>query len=376
MGFTDPFRKLNCPFCSEEYHLGDFGIYSERDGSVMHAPPQDFWPRVASRFWVRPLAGRKNVLAQALRQCPNPNCQKRLPFNIEYVEDNITIAVIGDSFSGKSHYIATTIKQLKDGQIPPELGLSNFAASASGIDDRYRNDYYDPLFKRGEPLQTTHQATNPVDDPLIYEMCIASKRVNFLFYDASGEDIANIDTRVQNKPHILNARAIIFLADPWSMPGFVNQLAHHLRPDPRYLTGRTATDVLNRVIGVFKRASNQMRETQFSLPVAIAFSKSDLIPYLRTRSNDPRYLALADLQYPSRLNSKESDDIHAVVRQLLLEVGENSLVAMENTIARLNFSAISATGSSLNDQGKYSQIEPNRCLDPLFWVLRELKVVE
>jgi hypothetical protein len=376
MGIIDPFHKIRCPFCSEENHLGDFAVYSETSSAVMHAAPQGSWQRIWSRVWVRPLEGRKYTLARALRQCPNPYCGKRLPFNIEYVDDNITIAVIGDSFSGKSHFIAAAIKQIKDGQVPPELGLAGFTASASGIEDIYKNNYFDPLFKRGEPLALTPFANKPLDDPLIYEMLIAGKRINLLIYDASGEDVALIDTRVQNKPHILNAQAMIFLADPWSMPGFVDQLAHHLRPETRYLTGRRSTDVLTGVIRIFQRASNQLRETQFSLPVAVALSKSDLIPYLRTRSGDPRYPALADTQYRSTLNRSESDAIHGIVRQLLLEVGESALAAMEQTIERVNFSAISATGASLNDQGRYTQVEPHRCLDPLFWVLRELEVVE
>ncbi len=218
-------------------------------------------------------------------------------------------------------------------------------------------------------------AQKPLDEPLIYEMRIAGRRINLLIYDASGEDIAQIDTRVSNKPHILNAQAMIFLADPWSMPGFVDQLSHHLRPDPKALTGRMSADVLNNVIEVFKRASGRARDTLFSLPIAIALSKSDLIPYVVTRSGDPRYAALADPQYTSLLNRAESNGIHVVVRQLLLEVGEYSLVTMEQTIERINFSAITATGVAQDSQGKYPQVVPHRCLDPLFWVLRELEIV-
>lgn len=376
MALSDPFRKIRCPFCSEEYYLGDFAVFSETSGTIIHPAPQNPWQRLGSRVWVRSLEGRKNTLAGALRQCPNPICGKRLPFNIEYVDDNIPIAVIGDTFSGKSHFIAAAIKQLKDGKIPPELGFSGFTASASGIEDRYKQDYFDPLFKRGEPLPGTVPAVNPLSDPLIYEMAIADKKINLLIYDAAGADVANIDTRVKNKPHILNAQAMIFLADPWSMPGFVDQLAHHLRPDPKFLTGRISADVLRRVVDVYKRASNQVRAPLFSLPVAIALSKSDLIPFVRTRSGDLRYLALADPQYPSKLTRSESYGIHLVVRQFLLEVGETSLVSMEQTFEKIDFSAITATGSSLNEHGRYAQVEPHRCLDPLFWVLRELGIVE
>jgi GTPase SAR1 family protein len=369
----DGLRKIRCPFCSNEYRLSEFAIYSENTGMVAKAAPKTILGRVGSTIITTPLGGKKNTLARNLRRCPNPNCLKTLPLNIEYVDQNITIAIIGDTSSGKSHFIAAMIKLLKERQLPPYIGLAGFNAASSEIDAHYRHDYFDPLFGRNEPLPRTPAATDPLDNPLIYEMRFGERRINLIIYDASGEDIANIDANVTNKPSILNAQAMIFLADPWSMPGFYNQLAHHLRPS--VFTRRLSADILNSVIEVFKRASNRSQEISFSLPVAIALSKSDLIPYVVTRSNNPLYRALADRQYPGNLDRAESEGIHNVVRQLLQEVDEHSLVLMEQILEHVNFSAISATGTSLDGSGKYPQIAPHRCLDPLFWVLRELEIV-
>ncbi len=97
----DGFRKIRCPFCAKEYRLGEFAIYSETAGAVAKEAPKTTWQRFTSGVRVQPLEGKENTLARNLRQCPN--CGGVLPFNIEYVEDNITIAVIGDSYSGKSH---------------------------------------------------------------------------------------------------------------------------------------------------------------------------------------------------------------------------------------------------------------------------------
>jgi hypothetical protein len=109
--------------------------------------------------------------------------------------------------------------------------------------------------------------------------------------------------------------------------------------------------------------------------VAVALSKSDLIPYVVTPSADPLYAALSNHQFPSSLTREESEKIHEVVRKFLYEVKEDSLVAMERIIERINFSAITATGASQDSQGKYTQVEPHRCLDPLFWILRELDII-
>jgi hypothetical protein len=374
------FRKIRCPFCANEYRLSDFAIYSETESRVIKDAAQTPLQRISRGIRVDHLQGHKSTLGRYLRQCPNPACQQSgsrglLPLNIEYVEENITIAVVGDTFAGKSHFIAAMIQNLKERRIPTAFGLNSFLAAASSIELRYRQEYYDPLFKRGEVLLPNQQASSPIDQPLIYEMHIGGRIVNLLIYDASGEDFANIDINVQNKPHILNARALIFLADPWAMPGFVDQLAFHLRPDTQLLTGRMAADVLTNVIAIFKRAMGEMTNPRFSLPVAIALAKSDLIPYVVTQSGNPLYRALADPQYPSTFDRNETGRIHEVVRQFLYEVNEVALASMEQSIESVNFSAISATGGPAN-QGRYSQqIVPHRCLDPLVWVLRELDVV-
>jgi hypothetical protein len=369
----DGFRKIRCPFCAKEQRLSDFAVYSEATGKVTKPAPHNPFKRFAAGVLPPSLEGRENAQARNLRQCPK--CQKRLPFNVEYVEDNVIIAIIGDTFAGKSHFIAAAIQQLKEGRVPPEFGLTSFRASTSDVEKRYKLDYYDPLFKRGEPLQPTPPAISPLDDPLIYEMRIGERHVNLLIYDASGEEFAGIDISVEKRPHILNAQALIFLADPWSIPSFVDQLAHHLRPDVRYRTGRMSVDVLNNVINVFKRALGEAKEPQFSLPVAIALSKSDLIPYVVTPSGNSNYQALSDARYPSTFASNESDAIHAMVKQFLYEVKEYSLLSMEKTIERVNFSAITATGVALDSQGKYPKVVPHRCLDPLFWVFRELEIL-
>lgn len=145
MTFINPFRKCRCPYCHTWFYPGDCAIVSKINGTVLRPSPlsvaspapvqavpaaapglqlygqptppplsgQPAGPAVSapgptksswlSRLWLESLNKQEFVQELASRQCPNNNCGKLLPYNIESV-DNITIAIVGDTFSGKSHW--------------------------------------------------------------------------------------------------------------------------------------------------------------------------------------------------------------------------------------------------------------------------------
>src|SRR5207249_1118281 len=93
------------------------------------------------------------------------------------------------------------------------------------------------------------------------------------------------------KSHILNAKGIIFLADPWAMPEFVDRLAHFLRPPATATTGRLSSQVLGNIVQTYQIDNSDLAANEFPLPVAIALSKADLIPWLLTLGPDYGFLA-------------------------------------------------------------------------------------
>lgn len=375
--FDALFPPIRCPYCNELFHLGECAVVSQvNSGKVIEQPPQGRLRRAWSRIAVKPLVGPKYVGEWASRQCPY--CKELLPYDFEQVDDNLTIAVVGDSFSGKSHYIATMIDQLRRGQVSNSLGIYQLTASNQKIEERYQREYYEPLFKDKQKIPTTIQTFNPIDEPLIFKLTVSGatkKQFNLLIYDASGEDIATLLNFVQYKRHILNAKAIIFIADPWAMPGFTDHLAHHLRPEPGYVTGRLTSDVLQKVVEAFRRNIGDPGRAKFPLPVAITLSKSDLIEYLIAMNNE-RYKLLYDPIYPSALDKSEREAVDANVCALLDEIKEHSLLQAAEDFEKVSFFAISATGTSANSNGIYSDVKPHRTLEPLFWVLRELHIVD
>src|SRR6266576_1864955 len=139
MGFS-PYVKCMCPSCFEEIYLGECRIISGRtSGKVLKAPSKG----PLARMRVEPLDGRKYTLELARRECPE--CGYPLPSNIELVP-SVTLAVVGDTFSGKSHYIAAIRHQIKADWMGNANGFARFRCLTPEVKHAYTQDYFEPLF--------------------------------------------------------------------------------------------------------------------------------------------------------------------------------------------------------------------------------------
>src|SRR5207248_3090614 len=126
--------------------------------------------------WARELDGEKYTTALARRVCPNPNCRKMLPEHD--IDETLNIAVVGDTFSGKTHYIAVLIDQLKRGLLVQGSSGSTRLVSLNPDTDRmYQDTYYIPILQQMEakPLGTRpgrfDEQGQPIkSDPLVYQL--------------------------------------------------------------------------------------------------------------------------------------------------------------------------------------------------------------
>lgn len=375
MAFINPFQKCRCPSCSAEFYLNECAIISANSGNVLEPPLQGNARRIG-RFWLKSLDGPEYVEKLASRQCLY--CQKALPYNVELV-DNITIAVVGDTFSGKSNYITAAIHQMKSGYMQQADGYSRFIRLTPDVEERYIQNFFNPLFNQKQVLPGNQSATTPINEPLIYEFVFQKsssgqvKRVNLLIYDVSGEDIANQTKMVQVAKYILYANAIIFLADPMTMPGIVDQLPFHLRSTVG--STRRASDVLNWTIQTFERAKRLSPGARLPIPVSVTLSKSDLLRYIRWPSgSQPRFL-----YQPTYNGTIDQEDLRIVddeVRSLIQGIGDPTIIQAVSRFNNVSFSATSATGWPPDAQGTYPQITPIRCLDPILWILWRLRIID
>src|SRR5947209_5152934 len=104
--------KCICPNCIKTFYPGECKIISTITGRVLKNAPTGRQKHTA-RLSPEPLTGREYTSQLACRVCPY--CEYVLPFNIERVP-NIPIMILGDSFCGKSSYLAALMLQLEQGR--------------------------------------------------------------------------------------------------------------------------------------------------------------------------------------------------------------------------------------------------------------------
>lgn len=371
-------NKRLCPLCVAEFYPGDCRVISRITGKELKPAPTGRMERRRARKNPESLLGPKYVNELASRECPQ--CGYLLPYNIESVE-NKSVVVVGDTYAGKSHYLAALIHQIEEGQMQGSHQYIRFVCLTDDVRQRYTTDYLDRLFKNKQVISATQPAdpTTP-NMPLIYELTIKKsqahlpKRINLILYDASGEDYATPERLVRYSRYVLNANAIIFLADPVSMSNILDRLPPHLQNQPA--TARKAAAVFNSVLQLFERNLGvQAGSRLVRIPIAITLSKSDLLKYLRGINSPFRFLTNPLHGYNGGVDQEDLQLIDQEVRELIDEFGDRTLLQTAQTL-NSHFFAVSATGSSPKLDGTYPRVEPCRCLDPVLWALQKLRIVD
>jgi hypothetical protein len=393
MPFVSPFLKKKCPHCLKYYHPSDCTVVATNEidpnKKILYSPPsRGTFEYTRSRFYFELLTGPVYVSKAARRQCPH--CNELLPEEGTEVQQSFNIAIAGDTFSGKTHYMVLLLHLLENGA----LTQASNPTIASWLDclspeteTEFKRDFSDPILRdRKDPLGTPAGVLNPSGlitmKPLVYRLTLSSRdayiqqSVILTFYDISGEDIADDTKIVQFGRNILEADAIIYLADPHAMPHLVDDLPMHLRPDPAKQTGRTTNKVLASILKRFEQYNKIQSGDEISIPIAIMIPKSDLLKYTIAPAEQHRYAFLHDVIYDGKAHPRAIQKVSAEVQERLHHYQEYGLLQQCQRFTNVCFFATSATGCSADQHGHYIHIKPHRCLDPLTWILWQLNVIE
>lgn len=376
-----PFPKCVCPSCFEEIYIGECAIVSTVTADLVLRSEMRGNP-IARRF-VERLDGPKYTQQLAQRRCTNASCRYLLPPNIERV-GTITLAVVGDNASGKSHYIAALIHQIKEDWAGSTGGFIRFECLTPEVERTYTNNYFNPLFLGGRPIPFTQPANKPVADPLIYNLTIApangqkTETANLAIYDASGEDFRRKERVVEFARFVLHTNAFIFVVNPVSIPSlfmkFPQLLQGKLQTQYQNVAGMRAGDRFNEIISTYERFKKYKSGSELpDTPVAIMLSKSDL---LQSFSPPGSYTFMNTVTYGDSVDLADLAQVDLEVQTLLRQYKQGDLLAASSRLKHKRFFATSATGEPPDANDRFAKVEPLRCLDPILWILSEYNIMK
>lgn len=383
-----------CPYCFEQFKISNAPYRC----SNLSCPGQEV-DGVLRRQWSKLAGGGKQGKVLSPRgarsgrkkcdACKRPTddricpaCHAPLPPNYGKCE-NAIIAVIGAKNSGKSHYIATLVKELRDA-VGPALNFTLSAVNDYTI-NRYNKSFKEPLYNRCVSLNVSKSAKSEEEMriPMLFNLQFMGtdwrgrksikRTILLVFFDTAGEDLNSAATMATVNRYICRSAGIILLLDPRQLPAVREKLS----VDPseevvetRDLLARTAT-LIRKGLGL--RADKSGGIPLIQTPVAVAFSKFDEIEQLldpgatvRTsrslRGYDPRESAVISDEIESLLESWEQRGLCHDLRSWFRDV---------------SFFGVSALGcKKRSDETLPHAPRPRRVEDPFLWILHKLKFLK
>jgi len=369
--------KELCPYCFEYFNLKNVAFRCSNPSCIIErdAIYEKYWGTKPLKKVIQP-TGEFFERFKNSRNCDEcntitykricPHCHEILPLTTGEYKNHI-YAVIGGPDSGKTHYIAVLINFLMN-ELGPKM---DFMLDA--LDDetrnKYRRDFYEPLFEKHEVIKKTDSAiaNKKVRKPLIYGVTILNNNkitdyLTLVFFDTAGEDLNSEDTMAVVNKYIYRSDGIIMLVDPLQIVGVRNQLPNIAKPK----ISSVSLDILSRTTHLIEKGLALKATDKIDIPLAVSFTKMDAV----------EELIEGDFQLKHKSNHHKGlnlDDIEAVnseMKALLSEWGENPLIQLAITRYKNNkFFGLSALGTNPHRTQKVDKIIPNRVEDPFLWLL-------
>lgn len=251
------FYDIVCPYCfskfspeevvfraahhrddDEDYALGEdaklnryrerFGLDTVFDMEAVLSPydvPEEH--RIYSDNIVMGLNDRYGVMTRR-RLCPH--CHNELPVTAGKAPSNI-ISIIGASQVGKSVYMTSLIHTLQ------HYTADHFDAACmplnAEISRRFRADYEEPLFERGDLLDSTQK--EKLQEPFIFQFVFKDEDkapLTLVFFDVAGEGMVEQDYLGLHGQHIKNSAGILFMVDPLQIRSIRDKIRINLGNEP------------------------------------------------------------------------------------------------------------------------------------------------
>jgi len=303
-----------------------------------------------------------------------PTCHSDLPHTTGDYK-NYIFAVIGAKEAGKSHYLAVLIDLLKR-QVGPSLNMLLEAMNDDTI-QRYRSDFYDPVFKERRTIQATVSALadRKVQRPLVYSLTLAGKNVFgrevirdaavLVFFDTAGEDLNDENVMSTVNKYIYRSDGILLLIDPLQLPQVRDRLgAGAALPG---VNAETA-DIMTRTTRLVQKGRDLKATDQIPIPLAVAFSKFDAVRSLV----DDQFQLNSSSRHHGGFDAADFQAITGEMMALLDDWGGQDLVhQVRKRYRKYGFFGLSALGCNPHATKEIPRVLPRRVEDPFLWLLAE-----
>jgi hypothetical protein len=358
-------RWVICPSCFDKYETEKI-LYSDYEGAKPVAAQRTLMERLMGKPPKPPRDARGRVLPRKI--CPQ--CNKDLPLTAGSQESMI-IGLVGAKFSGKSHYVASLIQRLS-GQAGTDLHASILPVTRE-TPERYRTEFYEPLYKNYEELPFT-VGTPP---PLIYNLTFdgrlygeqENRAVTLALYDTAGENFNDPDTVRRMVRYLSVASGVMFLVDPLQLDGVHEALEKRMdlpeREDP--------CEILKRVLHELQDSHVLAGGGRLPAPAAVVLTKADLLH--DARLIEPNRLWCTDKRHVGRFDLQAHRDMSGMVGEYVQRWHPALYNLVSKRFAHQAFFAASSTGCASDRVKRYRFVSPRRVEDPVWWLLAELGVI-
>lgn len=403
MGIILPVRK-RCPYCFQRFFVDEAPRRSimqngrlEPDGAVqdflkvLQVPemaPVEYPPaEPVARRWFRRLWASNHV-GYDLKKAICPRCHMFLPHKLANGElGSEVLAIVGARSAGKSNYFGVLIDALES-RYAHEVGFSMFAQDTFSVEqmgpvssrELYQSRYGSLFGVRPRALGASVTATQDPDllIPLIYRFQFPVRRplqrltrpfshfraLDLAIFDAAGEDLKDTVNRQQFARYISAASGIIFLIDPFSLPGMAALLPPRLRPGQQ--SQGDAREVLQGAIKLFEDLEGLRADRKISVPVAIALTKSDLFDRKMVGAGSA---IVTDSRHPGGFHAEGCRKLSEEVVRCLHQWGCFDLPRLvQDRFRHSQFFALSALGQNPGRNLSLQPIRSRRLADPLLWL--------
>ncbi|NMM63669.1 hypothetical protein HBE96_13500 [Clostridium sp. P21] len=375
-----------CPYCFSKHDLSDVEFLCKNELQECRNAKEGVFLRLKNEDGKNEMPDHMfcNECGEITNTKVCPTCHMELPYTIGNYDDLI-FAVIGAKEAGKSHYIAVLIDKIMN-----EIG-SAFNCSLQAMNDttitRYRNDFYNPVFKKNEIISVTRSAKtdSSVKTPLIYSLSFredgffgkflkSNKKTNVVtiaFFDTAGEDLDSEDTMKTVNRYIYNSSGIIFLLDPLQLEKIREDLPKGT-PLPEQNT--EIEDLLSRTGNLIRRANGIKMDKLIDIPVAVAFSKMDAVESLVDPSSCINYSGKHIKE--GYFDLADFEDVNGTMEALVRSWGgENFANQLNSNFKDYAYFGLTALGCN-PESNKITKLRPHRVEDPFLWLLYKYKLIK